>query len=510
MEYLLGIDIGTSSIKIGLFDIEGNEIDIVSEKYQIQYPKNWAEVNPEIWWEKIIVGMNKLLKNNDIDSKNIISIGLSTLCPALIAVDKNYEALRPAILFYDQRSFEEAETLKNNPGEEKFLNLTGNKIISGASSLTSIYWIKNNEKDIYEKTKYFGHGNSYIAAKLTGEFVMDRTNASYMGVFNAKETFDWEHNLIEEIGLDKNKFPEVLLSSKIVGQVTLGAAKKTGLAAGTPVVIGGADTACSALALGIIEDGKVFESCGTSDVITICSKEAKFNEKFMNRCHVIDNYWLSHGAMSTPGATIEWLKNEIGLVESIEAEENDYNAYDIISNKAEKSPPGANGLIFLPYMYGERTPIWDTNARGVLFGLSLKTKREDIFRSVMEGISFNLKQIFKLIHQNWGIAVKEIKLVGGAADNKVWNQIRSDILQIDIEALKVKETAVLGAAILGGIGVGKIKNIKSFIENLNIEKIETFTPDKNYEDFYNNLFEVYISLYPLLKDKFEDMSYLFR
>ena len=504
MGYMLGIDIGTSRIKVGLFNQTGQLVTLNRQDYQISYPvPGWAEVDPDLWWTLVSKGIREVIASPGISAQEIGSLGISTLCPALLAVDKNYKLLRPAIIFFDQRSNQEAKQIKRLVPAADFFQATGNRIISGASSLTSIFWLKNNEPELYRRSRFFGHGNSYIAYKLTDNFFLDRTNASYMGVFDARKTYDWKPNLLKELGLAPSKFPPVLLSSATAGLISKKAAQVTGLKEGIPVAIGGADTACSALALGIINDGDIFQSCGTSDVITVCSDKPVFNDKFLNRCHVIEQRWLLHGAMSTPGAIIKWLGEELGYGE---VPKGSGNVYDLIFEQAKKSPPGANGLIFLPYMFGERTPIWDSNARGVLFGLSLNSKRRDIYRSVLEGVGFGLRQILEIIRNSLNLEIGELKVVGGAAQNQIWNQIKADILKVNLVPMDYQETAVLGAALLGGINAGMIKDIDQFTKNLKMRRLTQSQPTPEHQKLFDQLYQIYNDLYPLLKQQYQELK----
>ena len=502
MKYLMGIDIGTSKVKVGLFNLQGEFIDKIESKYNIKSPKfNYSEVEPYVWWKIIKNNIKALIKKNNINKNKIMSVGISSLCPALIAFDKHNEPLRPAIIFYDQRSIKEAEEIISIIPQKHFNLINGNKIISGTSSLTSIYWIKNNEPHIYNETRIFGHANTYIASQLTGNLLVDKTNASYMGAYNIKE-YKWEKSILKSLKLDYSKFPKVVSSTKLAGKITSKASLETGLAKGTPVAIGGADTACSAFALDIIEDNKIFESVGTSGVLTLSKEKPFMNTDCLNRCHVIDNHWLIHGAMSTPGATFEWLINEIAIYEKNKSKRLNISPYDLISNTAKKSPPGANGLIFLPYMKGERTPIWDSEAKGVLFGLTINNERSDIFRSVIEGICYGTKHVYDTLKQNINISPKSIISVGGASKNNFLNQIKSDILQTKIETYNFQETAMLGAAILGGISAKEIINYNQFIKSFTFKNPNIFESNKKHYDIYMKNFKKFKRLYPILKQEF--------
>lgn len=503
-QYLLGIDIGTSSIKVGLFDINGRVIDIEREEHSIVSPEQeWAELPIKIVWHNFMCCLENLINKNRVNPTHIKAIGVSCLCPGLVPLDEKGEALiNPIIGFMDKRSLEEVEIIKEKVGEEKVFKISGNKIMPGACSLTSMLWIKRNRKEIYEKTKVFGHINTFFVKKLTGKFGIDYTNASLTGIFETTGGLRWSKDIAEIIGIDIEKLPPLIPSDSIAGLLNSPEVIRLGLPSGIPVAMGGADTACSALALGVVEHNQVFESVGTTNVITICSKKAVFDDRFVNRYHVVKDRWLYHGAMSSTGASLRWFRDEF-CQDLIEKErEIGINAYQTMSELAENSLPGANGVVFLPYMAGERSPVWDPEARGVIFGLNLQIKKSDIIRAILEGCGFGLRQIYEIAEEMVGQEIKEFISIGGGAKNKVWGQIKADITGKVIQVLYINETAVTGAALLGGLATKIYKNVTDAYTRVGKNIWMKFYPQQKNRELYNKMFKIYVGLYPSLKNLF--------
>lgn len=494
--YLLGVDIGTTRIKVGIFTTKGLLKGFAAASLKVMHPRiNWSEVSLTNEWEKFLECLSIAIKRAKISSDEIESIGLSTLCPALIALDEKGDALRSGIIYSDQRSITQSEWVYKNISMDKFFKITGNRVVPGTCSLTSILWIKENEPEIFRKTNIFGHANTFFIHKLTGKFAIDWTNASFTGLFDIEKR-NWSEELCTLLKIPIEKLPPVLPSTTVIGGISMEASRLTNLKEGLPVVIGGADTACSALGVGIVEGGQVFESCGSSEVITVCCNHPQFDSRFLNRCHVIPDKWLSHGAMSSGGASLKWLKDKILLLEKDSTDE-----YQVMEREASISPSGANGVIFLPYLSGERTPRWDPYAKGVFWGLSLANDRGDIIRAVFEGVAYGIREIVEIIEKNIGSKIEKIYTVGGGAKSSLWNQIKANIIQRKILKCHFQETALLGAAVLGGIGTGVFKDYKEAIAGkaslLNIEKI--YYPDDKIASIYNNSYRIYKSLYPALK-----------
>jgi len=500
-ELILSIDIGTSAIKVGLFDIKDlNLITSLSQEYEIDYPyPNWAEQHPDVWYGIIVKLIRRLMKIEKY-SENVIGIGISNTCPSLIPLDMNGNALRPAILFMDQRSIKQTKYILNKINLEEMTEITGNRIAPGTFSITSMLWIKDNEPEIYRKTYKFVHANGYIASKLTGEVGIDPTNASLTGIFDIKR-IEWSNELISKIEFDESKLPPILWSYTEIGELSENVARELNLVKGIPVAMGAADSACTALGLGAIKPGRICETTGTSSVLMAITNIPKFDTRLLNRCHVKKDLWICAGAMSTTGASLKWFKDKFALYEVVVANELNVSPYIIIDKEASKSPVGANNLIFLPYMMGERCPIWNPYARGAIIGLSLVHSRADIARAILEGIAYGLRHNLEIM-ESLGIKINDIRVAGAATRSKLWNQIKADVLKKRIITSSIKEVTLSGAAILAGVAIKKFTDIIAITDSFynKIHKIFKPNPENciKYDKYYN-----------LFKKCYEKLAFIF-
>ena len=495
--YLLGIDIGTTKIKVGIFSVKGQLRSFTSIPNMIIHSKlDYCEVSLTIQWNKLLQCLSTALQKAGVSPEQIKCLGISTLCPVFIALDDKGEPLHNGIIYSDRRSVMQANQIYETISREDFFDITGNRAAPGVCSLSSMLWIKKNMPEIFDKATIFGHIGTYFLHKLTGNFAIDWTNASFTGVYNVKKNV-WSKELCALFGIPLKKLPVVKNPTAIVGRIIDKISKKTGLTEGMPVVAGAADTACSALALGITENNQIFQTSGGSEVTTICCDTPQFDNRFSNRHHVVSGKWLFHGAMVSGGTSVRWIHDNIFYPE---------NAQDHKYRKIEKeniSSPGANGIIFLPYLSGERTPKWDPYAKGVFWGLSLKNTRSDMIRAVLEGVAYGIREIVEIIEGDLEIKINEIGIVGGGAKNDLWNQIKADIIQKKILRYKFQETALLGAALLGGIGVNIFNNYKEAIAKVAdlflIDKIY-FPNTKIFSQYYCRNFNIYKSLYDAIKN----------
>ena len=501
--YLLGIDLGAQSAKVALINAEGVLLDLSQVSYEIEHPHpTWAEENPELWWQAFQQGLDDVFLRSSVRKSEIAGIGVSNMCPSLVALDKEGAPLRPAILYLDRRSIAQTEQIIGRYGLDEIFSRVGNRVAAGTISITSMLWLKEHEPDVYRQTHVFGHANTFLASRLTKQFAMDWTNASFTGIFDTGGRRDWHFDMVDELNLSRDKLPQALPSPALVGKVSPEAAGLTGLASGTPVAIGGADTACSALGCGITEPGQAFETSGTSDVISVCSDQPKFDIRLMNRCHVVPDRWLLMGAMVAPGAAYQWFREQFGLHEKEICAKLGIRAYEVMDLEAAKSPPGANGVIFLPYLAGERSPIWDPYARGLFFGFSLSTTRGDFIRAILEGTAYGLRQNVEIVEEGLGYPIEAFQTVGGGAKGDVWNQIKADVMNKAVGPMNIKETAVLGAAMLGGIAAGVYDDYRDAVKQAAASSSQTFTPNPPLYPLYTELFDVYKALYTDVKERF--------
>ncbi|MFB5189564.1 xylulokinase [Alicyclobacillus fastidiosus] len=488
MSHVISIDIGTSGIKVGALNRSGELVFILRKPYELIYPqRGWVEIDANDVWEKTKDLLHQVHEKIVSINGNVDAIGLSTFCNASVFMDEYGDSLCRGIMYLDHRSEYESNWIKANIPLEKQNDITRNRIEPGMFSVTTLLWTKWNRPDIWKNVFKWGHLSTYILHRLTKKFVLDWTQASFSGVFDVIN-YEWSEELLATIGIDYDILPKIIEPSQGVGVVCDESLPEF---LGVHVVAGGADTACSALAVGIKPDD-VFESVGTSDVLTVCTTETdRFDNRFLNRCHIFKNQWLSHGAMSTPGASIKWFLNNF----------LDTSEFDNVERMILTSQIGANGLFFLPYMFGERTPVWDKNAAGAFVGLSLTTTKADMLRAILEGCSYGLSEIYEIIRQKYRITPETVPVVGGGARNSVWAQMKASVLNVSIAVQEVQETALLGAGLLAGSYAGYF-DISENINRTSGKTLVTFYPRLQDVEFYAKQIDVYTKIYPALRDIF--------
>ncbi len=452
-------------------------------------------------WRACLECIGRLKLEQKIDLGKIAGIGISCLCPGLTAFDREGQVLVNPIIYSDQRSVEEAEEIRQKVGEEYMFGITANNVMAGAMSGTSMLWVKKHLPEIYEKIYCFGHINTLVAVRMTGNFAIDYSNASYTSLFETGGGYRWSDELCGKIGIPKEKLPPLIKSHEVVGELIAEDLIGVGIPKGIPVVIGGGDTACASLATGVIRSGDVCESVGTTNVLTVCVTEPRFNKGFINRCHVVEDAWIYQGALSHTGASLRWMRDEFCQDLKMAAEAFHDNVYDLMTGMADiHSIPGAGGIVFLPYMLGERSPVWDPYARGVFFGVSLDSHKDDFIRAVLEGAAYGLRQLCELAEQVTGRPIREFCAIGGGAKNTVWSQIKADVTGKDIITLDVNDMAPVGAALLAGIGIGCFRDAYEASDSIEKTVYRRFISRRDNDEVYARRYDTYKKLYPQLKD----------
>nr|WP_309098381.1 FGGY family carbohydrate kinase [Fredinandcohnia onubensis] len=489
MSHVIGIDIGTSGIKVGAMNQEGVLGYLEYQPYSLLYPKKtWIEIDLEDIWDKtkslLLKVCNEVEKGGSVDA-----ISLSTFCNSSVFLNKDGKPLYQGIIYLDQRSKEESDWIKNVVGVDNLDRITKNRLEPGMYTVTTHLWFKNHFPKDYEKTYKWGNLSTFILHKLTGEFVMDWTQSSYSGIYDVVN-YEWSKEIYEKVGVDEKKLPKVVDPKSVVGNVKIPELSSKKI----PVISGAADTACSTVALRI-KPNEMFESVGTSNVLTVCTDlPEKLDKRFLNRCHVNKHQWLSHGAMSFPGASIQWFYDNFLKTEG--------HTKEIYGELYNQSSIGSNGVYFLPYMQGERSPIWDPNARGVFVGIHLNTSKADMFRAILEGCAFGLKQIYEIIETNYNLQFDRFQSIGGGSKNKEWAQIKANVLNKNIEIKDISETGVLGACLLAGTAIGYFPSLEEAAQVIDNKTINVVEPKTSEVAQYEDLYEVFCELYPSLKQFF--------
>lgn len=501
MNYYIGIDIGTSSVRTLITDEQGKIKALASKEYPIYIPKeNFAEQEPEYWWNSTVETIRKTLSKLD-NINNIKAIGLSGQMHGLVAMGKNnnkYFTIRKSIIWCDGRTSEEIEYINSKVGKEKIIEITHGPIAAGFQT-ASILWIKKNEPDIYENIYKIILPKDYIRFKLTGEIATDITDAASTGILDANNG-KWSDYIINKLEIEKSIYPNIYYPNEIAGYITEEASKETGLPKNIKVMYGGADQAMQALGNGILEQGTASITIGTGGQILMPINQPIYDKKMSSHTFnfVEPNTWYYLGAALSSGLSLKWAKNNIAPNES----------FKLIDKNAKNIKVGSNNLIFLPYLAGERTPHMDIYAKGMLLGLTLNHNKYHIFRAIMEGVVFSLKDAFSILTVDMGINCNKLIASGGGSHSKLWLQIQADILNKEIYVSNMKEQSAFGASIVASVGNKTFLNYKEAINQLININDKPISPIKNNVERYKKYYDIFKLSYLQNKNLMHELSLL--
>jgi len=505
--YILAYDLGTGGLKAALYSDRGIQIDALFEEYQVRsYRETWAEQDPEAWWSGLCKTTRALIEKHGIRGRDIAVVSFSGQMMACLPVDRSGSALRDCIIWADRRSTAQTKRMHERIDEPNYYRITGNKIYP-TYALPKLMWLKDNEPEVYKRTYKFLQPKDYLVCRLTGTLVTDYSDASATAALDMPSR-SWSEEVLKLAEVDEDKLPEIRRSTDSPGTVNLTGARESGLIEGTPVVIGAGDGPCGNLGAGVYREGNAYIYLGTSSWVSTASRDMVVDPgmALFNICSVDPSLIYVFGTMQMGGGSFQWLKNTVCAVERVMAELSGQSAYEYMSRQAETSPAGAGNLIFLPYLRGERSPRWNPAARGAFVGLTASHSRADMIRAVMEGVSYNLKIIRDALRSQ-GTRIEEMRIIGGGAESQLWRQIFADVFRESLRAPELREGATtLGAAVVGGVGVGLFENF-SIIEKLNpIRFIEEPSADEQVLDRYDNLFQLFNNVYEVLCPVFEKMQ----
>jgi len=504
-KYFIGIDIGTSGTKALLIDSIGNIVLTSYEEYLTSNLKpQWSEQDPEDWWNATVICLSRLMKDSDISAENVFGIGLTGQMHGLVILDVNKKVLRPCIMWNDQRTANECKEMNERIGTAKLISITGNKVLTGFTA-PKLLWVKKNEPEIYDKVRHVLLPKDYIRFRLTGEIGIDVSDASGTSLFNVKER-KWSNEIIDLMNIDKKWLPDVFESQEVVAKVNKEAGELIGLEAGIPVVAGAGDQAAGGIGTGTIKNGVTSIVLGTSGVVFSCTDKYTYDTygRVHSFCHAVNNSWHVMGVTLSAAGSLKWFKENVFHFETKNYEINNHNLYEVITNKASEIKPGSNGLIFLPYLTGERTPYPDPNAKGTFTGLTVKHNINHFSRSILEGVGYSLKDCF-ILHEAIGVRTDKVRISGGGAKSKLWQQIIANILNKEIVSLSTVDAAPFGAALLAAVGTNHFSDISEAC-SVSIKELETVIPNYNDTLIYKDYYEVYKSLYESLKSAFTDIT----
>ena len=497
---LLGIDVGTSSVKAVLLDLRGNLCAVCQAEYPLHHIRPaWVEQEPEDWWRATCQAVREALAKVPRASERVLGLAVSSQAPTLLPLDRSGRPLRPAMIWIDRRAESEAARLTELLGADEIHRITGNRP-DAFYVAARLLWLRNHEPEVLRRTSQFVQVNGFVNYRLTGRLAMDPAHAVLLQMRNYA-TGEWSQPLCSACGVEPAQFPEVIESHRVQGEVTVEAADATGLLPGTPVMAGTVDSASAALEVGVVEPGIAAEMTGTSTVVIIPNDRGFTAPALIAMPHALPGIHLLLGAMVSSGGCLRWFRDQLGQLEVQAATEQRADAFDLLTQQAAEVPPGSEGVVFLPYMMGERSPLWHTNARGVFFGLSLATRKAALTRSILEGAAFALRHNVEVAVRA-GAEVREMRSVGGCSRSDLWNQIKADVLGLPLLLPRTSVGSPFGAAILAGMGAGAFPDVrKSLLEMIRLDR--RFEPNHANHERYSRIYQVFRDIYCHLKDDFD-------
>src|SRR4051812_26138070 len=508
MSNLLGIDIGTSGTKTLLCDEDGDVLATAMAEHPISSPKpGWSEQNPLDWWKATCAATKAVIKKAKVKPKEIGGIGLSGQMHGSVFLGEGEKPLRPALLWNDQRTAKQCAEIESKAGgRERLIELVANPALTGFTA-PKILWVRENEPRVYEKTKHILLPKDYIRFRMTGEYATEVSDASGTLLLDVKNR-TWSNRLLELLGIDRALMPRLHESYEVSGKVSASVAKELGLIAGIPVVGGGGDQPAGAVGNGIVSSGIVSATLGTSGVVFAHSEQPTLDPKgrVHTMCLAVPGKWCVFGCMLAAGGSFQWFRNQLAHDEVHAAKRRRVDPYELLIKEAEKSQVGSGGLFFLPYLTGERCPHPDPCARGGWIGITARTLRRDLIRSLLEGVTFGMRDALEIMRE-MNIPVREVRASGGGARSGFWRQLQADIYNAPIVTTNASEGPAYGVALLAGVGTGVWKSVEEACKR-SIKQTEKISPNKRSFAQYEPLYATYRKLYPDLKDRFREIAAL--
>ena len=501
MSYLIGVDIGTSGTKTVLFDENGRTVASALGEYPMAQPRiGWAEQRPEDWWQATYRTLGEVLAKSGVSKNEIRGIGLSGQMHGLVMMDRQHNVLRPSILWCDQRTGEQCRQITELVGRERLIELTANPALTGFTA-SKILWVRQNEPEIYERCASIMLPKDYIRYKLTGEFATEVSDASGMQLLDVKNRC-WSEEMLEKLGIDKALLCPVFESYEITGKVSDIAASATGLRPGTPVAGGAGDQAAAAVGNGVVGEGIVSSTIGTSGVVFAHTDSPVIDPqgRVHTFCHAVPGAWHVMGVTQAAGLSLKWFRDNFCAAEIETAALMETDPYTLMDAQAQAVSAGAGGVLYLPYLMGERTPHLDPLCRGVFFGLSAAHTKRDMLRAVMEGVSYSLLDCMEII-RGMGIQALEVRAAGGGGRSRLWRQIQADMFGCPVHTVASAESGALGVALLAGTGTGLYASVQEACAQA-VRTVEEQENNPAAGAVYRRLYPVYRGLYEGLKDQF--------
>lgn len=507
MEYLLGVDLGTSGTKTVLFDIEGNVKASKTVEYPLYQEKNgWAEQDPLDWWNAAVETIRSVITESGVRNTDIKGLGISGQMHGLVMLDKDGNVLRRSIIWADQRTGKECEEITRLVGEKRLIEITANPALTGFTA-SKILWVRNNQPEIYAKCAHILLPKDYIRYMLTGDFATEVSDASGMQLLDVPNRC-WSDEVLEKLSIDKALLPKVYESPDVTGVISEKAAELTGLAAGMIVVGGAGDNAAAAVGTGVVENGKAFTTIGTSGVVFAHTDNISIDPKgrIHSLCCAVPGAWHVMGVAQSSGLSLKWFRDNFCHAEIEAAAGMGVDPYYIMDQQAARSPIGCNRLLYMPYLMGERSPHLDPDCRAAFIGLNTIHTKYDMLRAIMEGVTYSLRDSLEVLREMGG-SVDCMLACGGGGTSKLWRQMLADTFNCSVRTVASKEGPALGVAILAGVGAGIYPSVQEGcrrVIRLNAPQEPIAENVPQYEAYYR----MYVKLYPALKNFYKELAIL--
>lgn len=483
----LGIDTSTTATKALLIDADGNVLGIGRSEYDYATPMpGWSEQDPDLWWNGTIDAIREATRLSGVDPSTVAAVGITGQMHGLVALDANDRPIRPSILWNDQRTATQCDEIRERVGRDRLIAVTGNDALTGFTA-PKILWMRDEEPENYARISTILLPKDYVRLRLTGVRAVDRAGASGTLLFDLEQR-DWSDEVIESLGLQRDWFPSTFEGTDVTGHITDEAASLTGLKPGTPVIGGAGDQAANGVGTGAVEPGTVAVSLGTSGVVFAATDRpvVDADARLHSFCHAVPGLWHQMGVMLSAAGSLRWFRDTVAPDAS----------FADLSSEAGTVAPGSDGLLFLPYLTGERTPHPDPEARGAFVGLTVRHTRAHLTRAVMEGVAFGLRDSLEIIREQ--SEVREIRVAGGGAASPEWLQILADVFGAEVCTVDVPESAAFGVALLAAVAAGEYPTAGDAVD-ATIRTGKTYLPDSDTTR-YRDMHDIYRSLYPTLRD----------
>jgi len=497
--HLIGIDVGTGGSRAVLIDAAGRLVASATVAHQafVSLQTGWAEQDPRDWWRASAAAIRAAIAQSGVDAEEIKGVGLSGQMHGAVLLDERDEVLRPAIIWCDQRSTDQCRNLTSNVGARRLIELTCNPALTGFT-LPKLLWVREHEPEKWQRVRSVLLPKDYVRFKLTGEKATDVADASGTLLLNVAER-RWSDEMLAATEIDARLLPRVYESQEITGTVSTAAAQETGLRSGTPVVGGAGDQAAGAVGLGIVRPGMISATIGTSGVVFATTNTPTLDPKgrVHTFCHAIPGRWHVMGVTQGAGLSLRWFKEQFGV---LSGEIFDGDPYDSLTREATRVSSGADGLLWAPYLMGERTPHLDPDARATLVGLTASHTRAHVVRAILEGVAFSLKDSFEILNE-LNVPCETIRLGGGGARSALWRQIQADVYGHEVETVAAQEGAAYGVALLAGVAAGAWPSVDAACDQV-IRITDRVQPDPTAVEVFHRQYRKYVALYPALRSIF--------